>query len=62
MMVSTAKPTDAVEELVEKWGYAQIMPENEIQWPEIPYWVHILVGTVLLIQGRHCCFYSSLLQ
>ena len=52
MIVSTAKPTDAVEELVAKWGYSEIMPENEIQWAEIPHWVHILVGVFLLIQGK----------
>ena len=52
MIVSTAKPTDAVEELVAKWGYSEIMPENEIQWPEGPHWVHILVGVFLLIQGK----------
>jgi len=42
---------DAVEELVEKWGYSEIMPENEVQWPEIPYWFHVLIGCILLVQG-----------
>ena len=26
--------------------------ENEVQWPEIPYWVHVSIGVALIVQGR----------
>jgi len=48
---SSTTPGDPVDELVDKWGYTEIMPENEVQWPEIPYWVHVSIGVALIVQG-----------
>ena len=43
---------DPLMKLVEDWGYEQLLPENVIEWPTLPYWIHLVSGIYLFISGK----------
>ncbi len=43
---------NAIDKLVQDWGYTDLLPENEPDFPEIPYAVHIATGSVLTLIGK----------
>ena len=52
----TELPISPVDTLVDKWGYTDLL--NEPQFEELPYYIHIFVGsfiTVLFILGGLAC-------
>ena len=43
---------DPLTKLLEDWGYEDLLPDNVIEWPTLPYGLHVAIGIYLFVSGE----------
>ena len=57
-LLKTDEP-NYMKDLMDKWGYKSLLPENIIGWPRLQPWVHNTIGSYLIVVGKVFHFMES---